>query len=68
MPSQALAPQVDGFLGTERLGKELPTTKVKDFDVLADDVEETIIALCEILKHESMPFSQRRGNFVDDRL
>ena len=67
-PSNALAPQVDGFLGTEHLRKKLAATEVQHFDTFANDMEEAIVALSKVLEHEGVPFPQSGRNLVDDRL
>ena len=50
-PSNALAPQIDGFLGTERLRNKLVATEVQHFDIFANDMEEVIVTLGEVLEH-----------------
>jgi hypothetical protein len=41
---------------------------MKRFDVLAYKMKKFVIAASEIVEHEGMPFSQRRGDLIYDRL
>src|SRR6266478_492513 len=41
---------------------------MKRFDVLAYKMENFVITASEIVEHEGMPFSQRRGDLINDRL
>ena len=59
-PSNALALQVDGFLGTERPGEKLEVTEVLYLDVFANDMEEAIGGLSKVLGPMARHF--RRAN------
>ena len=41
---------------------------MKRFDVLAYEMKKFVITASEIVEHEGMPFSQRRGDLINDRL
>ena len=67
-PGNALTPQIDRLLRAQRLRQKLATAKMENLDVFSHNVEEAVVALGEVLEHQSVPFSESGSNLVDDRL